>query len=134
MGNGFAGSGFCVEGEPEWESALHLPSDLQTNNIAEPYAMIMALQNLPREWPLHIISDSLYVVNGIKEGYGEPTAFCRKAKLIAYLDLWEILQKKGSTRSQPWEVEWTRGHVGLSENEKADKLANKGRLNHPSRF
>jgi ribonuclease HI len=134
VGIGFAGSGYCVEDKPEWDSAMHLPGELQTNNRAELYALIMALQNLPREWLLHIISDSLYVVSGVKEGYGEPLAFRRKAKLIANMDLWEILQKTASKRSQPWEVEWTRGHVGLSGNEKADELANKGRLNHPSRL
>ena len=133
VGVGFAGSGFCVEGEPEWDAAFHLPGELQTNNRAELYALIMALQNLPKDWPLVVISDSFYVVNGVKEGFGEPTAFRRKAKLIANSDLWEILRNTLSKRSQPWEVEWTRGHVGIAGNERADRLAKKGRINHPSR-
>ena len=133
-GVGFAGAGFCVEGEPAWDTSLHLPGDLQTNNRAELFAVIMAVETLPQEWPLQLISDSSYVVKGIKERFGGPRAIRKIVRLVANEDLWNRLEKSLSKRLPPWEVEWTRGHVGLPGNERADRLANEGRMKHPSRI
>ena len=137
-GVGFAGCGYYVEGEPPISKALPLPGERQTNNRAELFAVITAVRDLPQEWCLLILSDSKYVVQGVKErfphmgqrGNVQPRPV-GTSEINA--DLWRDLVYVLAQRHHPWSLMWLRGHVGVPGNEKADRLANQARLQHPSR-
>ena len=135
-GVGFAGSGVHVEGDPLMGMALPLPGDYQPNNRAEMFAVLKALEDLPQDWALCIHSDSSYVVNGCNQFLKQWKANGWRTsgrKMVANQDLWLRLEELGSQRVKPWVIKWTQGHVGLVGNERADALANQGRLAHPGR-
>ena len=85
-----------------------------TNNRMEVMTVIRAVEQTDRGDRLYIVSDSKYVVNSM-------SGVWRKTK---NLDLWDRLEKgcKGKRIS----VKWIRGHSGIRENERCDKLATCG--------
>ena len=141
-GVGFAGSGFYVEageGQSSMESAIPLPGEKQTNNRAELFALIMAARKLPQEWSLAFYCDSMYVVHGVKQrlpqtGQASNTGQRLVGREAAYADLWELVISALSARQQQWAIFWLRGHVGIEGNEKADRLANRARVENPLRL
>lgn len=135
-GVGFAGCGVCVEGDGSWNMALPLAGEKQTNNRAELVAVILALERLPQEWSLTICTDSQYVVRGVTEWlprWKSKAWVTARGKVVDNSDLWENLCVALEARARPVSFQWVRGHVGVLGNEKADGLANQGRLNHPRR-
>lgn len=101
-----------------------------TNNRMELTAPIMALQTLKRtNIDVVIFTDSQYVKNGLtiwlpkwkQNGWtvsnGDP---------VKNQDLWEILDRYARRYRITWE--WVRGHAGNVGNERADALAEKGRI------
>ena len=136
-GIGFAGWGVFVEGEGTLKKSEPLEGERQTNNRAELMAVIWAFENLPQEWALSIVTDSQYVLLGLRVWLprwklsGWRVAGARP---VENRDLWERLESASSARLCPWTLFWTRGHVGLVGNETADQLANEGRLKHPGRL
>ena len=135
-GVGFAGWGVYVEGEPTFTKAEPLEGEKQTNNRAELTAVIWAMENLPQEWSLSVVTDSQYVLLGLKVWLprwklsGWRVAGARP---VENRDLWERLERASTNRRHPWTFFWTRGHAGLMGNEIADRLANDGRHKHPGR-
>ena len=108
-----------------WPAALG-----NTNNRAEMSAMLNALLWLSGR-PAHIWTDSQYVVNGVnvwspawarrkwqrhRAGVWEP---------VPNRDLWQQILEVRNTLQV---VEWVRGHCGTPGNERADRLALKGRI------
>ena len=138
-GVGFAGCGFYVEGNPPISKAFSLPGVQQTNNRAEMYAVIRAVQELPQEWRLFLMVDSMYVVQGVSSrfpnmGRSGPLHPRAVGRLVANADLWGELTAALVARQNKWSIMWLRGHVGVLGNEMADRLANQGRLLHPARL
>jgi ribonuclease HI len=98
-----------------------------TNNRMELTAVIRALQALKRPSRVRLYTDSQYVQKGISEWIrawkrrGWRTA---DGKPVKNMDLWRELDETAARHSIEWH--WVRGHAGHPENERADRLANKG--------
>ncbi|HEX7218989.1 MAG TPA: ribonuclease HI [Burkholderiales bacterium] len=98
-----------------------------TNNRMELTAAIRALEALKRRSRVKLYTDSLYVMKGISQWIhdwkrrGWRTA---DKKPVKNEDLWRRLEELAGQHDIEWH--WVRGHAGHPENERADKLANKG--------
>jgi ribonuclease HI len=98
-----------------------------TNNRMELMAAIRALEALKRRSRVKLYTDSLYVMKGISQWIhdwkrrGWRTA---DKKPVKNEDLWRRLEQLAAQHDVEWH--WVRGHAGHPENERADKLANKG--------
>ena len=98
-----------------------------TNNRMELMAVIKALEALTRPSRVNLYTDSQYVQKGISEWIhtwkrkGWKTA---DKKPVKNEDLWRQLDELAARHEVEWH--WVRGHDGHPENERADKLANKG--------
>ena len=98
-----------------------------TNNRMELMAPIQALESLTRPSVVRVYTDSTYVRNGITQwlprwkGNGWQTAAKQPVKNA---DLWQRLDEAGQAHQVEWH--WVKGHAGLPENERADRLAVRG--------
>lgn len=98
-----------------------------TNNRMELMAVIMALEALKRTSAVRLTTDSQYVKRGVTEWMSR---WKRNGWLTAdrasvkNRDLWERLDSAIADHDVQWE--WTRGHAGHPENERADRLARQG--------
>lgn len=109
------------------EKTLYGGEAQSTNNRMELTAVIRALEALTRPCEVRITTDSKYVIQGITEWLpnwkrrGWKTA---DRKPVLNADLWERLDALVAPHDIAWQ--WVRGHSGHPENERADRLANKG--------
>jgi ribonuclease HI len=98
-----------------------------TNNRMELTAVIRALEALKRPSRVRLHTDSQYVQKGISHWIrdwkrrGWRTA---DRKPVKNIDLWERLDELAAVHDIEWL--WVRGHAGHVDNERADRLANKG--------
>ncbi len=98
-----------------------------TNNRMELLAAIEALDALTRPCKVHLITDSVYMKDGITKWIGN---WRRKGwktaagKPVKNRDLWERLDQAVERHEVHWG--WVKGHAGDPGNEKADELANRG--------
>lgn len=98
-----------------------------TNNRMELMAVIQALEALKRPCSVDVTTDSQYVKNGITSWIhqwkrnGWKTAARQPVKNA---DLWRRLDEAAARHQVAWH--WVRGHTGHPENERADRLANRG--------
>lgn len=94
---------------------------LTTNNRMELLAVIVALESLKtNKHPIHIYSDSKYVVDAITKGW----VFGWKQKNFKgkkNVDLWERYLKLHPKFNLNYH--WVKGHAGHPENERCDVLA-----------
>jgi len=98
-----------------------------TNNRMELMAAIQALEHLKRPSKVCVVTDSAYVAKGISEWL--PNWIRRGWKTasrtpVKNADLWRRLALAKDKHQVEWQ--WVRGHSGHPENERADRLANKG--------
>ena len=99
-----------------------------TNNRMELMAPIQALESLTREpMPVLLYTDSIYVRDGITKwlprwkANGWQTSAKQPVKNV---DLWQRLEAALVPHEVSWF--WVKGHSGHPENERADRLANRG--------
>ena len=98
-----------------------------TNNRMELTAVIRALEALKRPSRVRLYTDSQYVQKGISawilqwKRRGWRTA---EKKPVKNEDLWRRLDELAALHDVEWH--WVKGHAGHVENERADRLANKG--------
>lgn len=98
-----------------------------TNNRMELMAAIQALKALKRPCRAIITTDSTYVMKGITEwlpkwiNQGWRTSTRQPVKNA---ELWRELIKAGEPHEVEWR--WVKGHAGHTDNERADRLANRG--------
>jgi ribonuclease HI len=98
-----------------------------TNNRMELMAVIRALEALTRPCTAAIHVDSAYVKNGITEwihGWKRNGWRTADRKPVKNVDLWMELDRLAARHRLTWH--WVKGHAGHPENERADRLANKG--------
>lgn len=99
-----------------------------TNNRAEVFAAVKAIEAARGFGPVTVVSDSQYVAHGAADGSG----FIRRLNS----DAWDVLKRtvmnhEGTPGEEGGGVvswEWTPGHAKTPENELADALATAGRL------
>jgi len=96
-----------------------------TNNQMELMAVIKGLEAIEKNTSLEIITDSQYVMNGIKQWIinwkknGWKTA---SKKPVKNKELWQRLD--GLVKDYTIHWKWVKGHSGHPGNERADQLAN----------
>jgi ribonuclease HI len=117
-----------MDGEQELKKAKSLSGcDIATTKYRmELTAVIKAIEFLrPDEpQPVHVVSDSLYVVQGVTEYLAMWKANgwrTNSKKVVKNVDLWRLLDALISGRDVSWE--WVRGHNGDPRNEAVDRLA-----------
>jgi ribonuclease HI len=98
-----------------------------TNNRMELTAAIQALEALTRPCSVCVVTDSVYVSKGISEWL--PNWVKRGWKKdskepVKNVDLWQRLEAARLKHQVEWQ--WVKGHAGHVENERADRLANRG--------
>ncbi len=94
-----------------------------TNNRMAIRSAIEALANLARPCRVRFVSDSQYLVKGMKEWLPSWKArgWKRKGGAIENLELWKALDREAQGHEVKWE--WVRGHAGHPKNEYANDLA-----------
>jgi ribonuclease HI len=98
-----------------------------TNNRMELTAAIRALEALRKPCRVRAYTDSQYLRRGISEWLedwkrrGWRTA---DRKPVKNVDLWQRLDELAARHDVRWH--WVRGHAGDADNERADRLANRG--------
>lgn len=98
-----------------------------TNNRMELRAALEALKALKEPCEVHLYTDSEYLARAFTDGWlerwqrnGWKNA---KRKPVENRDLWEVLLREVSRHRVFFH--WVRGHAGLRENNRADRLARK---------
>jgi ribonuclease HI len=100
---------------------------LTTNNQMELMAAISALEALERPSALTVVTDSVYVKDGITMwifGWKKNGWKTAANKPVKNEELWKRLDAATVRHDVTWE--WVKGHVGHPENERADELARAG--------
>ena len=95
-----------------------------TNNRMELLAAINALNALEMPSTITVVTDSVYVKDGITKWiFGWKSRGWKTAakKPVKNVELWRDLDAATQRHSVTWE--WIKGHAGHEENEKADELA-----------
>ncbi len=98
-----------------------------TNNRMELTAVIRALEALKRPSRVRLYTDSQYVQKGISEwihSWKRRGWLTADRKAVKNVDLWQRLDELCKNHKIEWF--WVKGHAGHPENERADRLANKG--------
>jgi ribonuclease HI len=98
-----------------------------TNNRMELMAAISALEALERKAALTLVTDSVYVRDGLTRwihGWKRNGWKTAAKKPVKNDDLWKRLDAAAASHDVTWE--WVKGHAGHPENERADALARAG--------
>ncbi len=119
-----AGSGVWFGPQDARNEGARVPYDEQTNQAAEIYAVVLAERKVPPFAPLHIVSDSKYVVDGLTthlRGW-ENKGWIGVANAAPFCEVVAALR----SRTAPTTLRWVKGHSNVRGNEEADKLASLG--------
>ena len=98
---------------------------LTTNNRMEMMGAIAALESLPSNSKVKLHSDSKYIVDAVVKGWAKKwqrNGWKRNSKEMAKNpDLWQELLDL--CKIHDVEFIWVKGHAGIPENERCDRLA-----------
>ncbi len=119
-----AGSGVWFGPNDERNRAARVPGTYQTNQTAEAHAVAIATSLVPPFAPLHIVSDSKYLVEGLTKRL--PDWEKRGWLGIANAGVLQDLAVRLRARSAITTFRWVKGHSGVEGNESADRLASRG--------
>ncbi|MEL6584000.1 MAG: ribonuclease HI [Pseudomonadota bacterium] len=95
-----------------------------TNNRMELMAAISALETLERPSTVTLVTDSVYVMDGLTKwihGWKRNGWKTAAKKPVKNAELWQRLDAAQTRHQVKWE--WVKGHAGHPENERADALA-----------
>ncbi len=98
-----------------------------SNNRMELMAAIQALESLKEPSKVILTTDSTYVKNGITQwitNWKVNNWVTAAKKPVKNKDLWLRLDQARSRHLVDWR--WVKGHSGHAENDRADRLANRG--------
>ncbi|MBV70540.1 MAG: ribonuclease HI [Myxococcales bacterium] len=98
-----------------------------TNNRMELMAAIQALASVHRAVPVHLRTDSQYVIKGITEwskNWKKNGWQTKSGSPVKNEDLWRRLDTLCGQLTVKWT--WVKGHAGNEMNERADELARSG--------
>ncbi|MEY4501815.1 MAG: ribonuclease [Pseudomonadota bacterium] len=102
---------------------------LSTNNRMELMAAIRSLQVLKKPCQVTLVTDSVYVRDGITKwihGWIRNGWRTADKKPVKNADLWQELLDAASPHEIDWQ--WVKGHAGDPDNERADVLASDAAL------
>ncbi|KAJ8502105.1 hypothetical protein ONZ51_g163 [Trametes cubensis] len=119
--NARAGSGVWFGAGDVRNASERVPGSNQSNQTGEFYAVIMAHKATPPFVPMHIVSDSKYVVNGL-------TKWLPRWESVGWIGVQnaEVIRAAVAylrSRCAPTTLRWVKGHAGTEGNEGADALA-----------
>lgn len=105
-----------------------VPEDQQqTNGRAELLAIVQAVRAIKKPATIVVYTDSQYIANSYSlwlDGWIERGWRKSDKKPVAHIDLWqELAELRGIHKLV---ICWVRGHDGVEENERADRLARLG--------
>jgi len=121
-----AGSGVYFCNDDGWNLSCPLPGEIQTNNRAEMFAIIVALHFVPNNWGATIYSDSKLCVKGCNEwmaGWKRRGWKTSKGQSVKNKDLWIDIDKLLATKNENIQFQWVKGHSRIKGNVEADRLA-----------
>ena len=98
-----------------------------TNNRMELTAAIRGLEALTRPCHVTLVTDSVYVKDGITRwihGWQRNGWRTADKKPVKNAELWQQLDELRAKHDISWH--WVKGHAGHPENERADELAREG--------
>lgn len=98
-----------------------------TNNRMELMAAIQGIESVTRPSRLRVVTDSVYVKDGITKwihGWKRNGWKTAAKKPVKNEDLWRRLDAALAGHEVDWQ--WVKGHAGHLENERADELARLG--------
>jgi ribonuclease HI len=124
FGSGGWAAIICSPRGEKWEVSGRL--QLTTSNRAELCSLLAALTCVPDGSHLGVQSDSRYVVERVRAG-------CRAKDDRDNTDLWLEVREIVAAKSVTLTSSWVPGHVGVSNNERADELASVGRSRNSGR-
>ena len=125
------GTGAAVAGSGAWfgendtrNTASKVPGPTQSNQAGEIFAVAIATAKTPPFAPLHILSDSKYVIKGLTRDLPkwEDRGWVGVTNKLLLQDV--VARLRG--RSAITTFQWVKGHTGCMGNENADKLAKEG--------
>lgn len=121
-----AGSGVWFGAGDVRNAGERVPYDAQSNQTAEIYALILAEQRVPPFAPLHFVSDSKYVVDGLTTHLQkwEERGWIGVANAEVFRDAAAALRARSAVTT----LRWVKGHSRVEGNEGADELAKEGAL------
>lgn len=111
----------------EHERELYGGERETTNNRMELTAAVRALDALREPCIVALTTDSEYVRKGITEwlpNWKRRNWKTASRQPVKNADLWQALEAAASRHQVSWH--WVKGHAGHPENERADRLANRG--------
>ena len=123
---GPGGWGVLING-PDGARDLSGGAPSTTNNQMELMAAIEALRAVPDGAEIRLVTDSVYVKEGITSWIknwkrrGWKTA---AGKPVKNIELWKALDAACARHTVEWV--WVKGHAGNAGNEHADELARRG--------
>lgn len=95
-----------------------------TNNRMELQAVVKGLEALTRPCAVEVVTDSNYVVEGMKSwihGWKKNGWKSKDGKPVKNIELWQALDA-AATKHQV-RYRWVKGHAGHAENERVDAAA-----------
>jgi ribonuclease HI len=95
-----------------------------TNNRMELMAAIKGLEALTRPCAVEVVTDSNYVVEGMKSwihGWKKGGWKAAGGKPVKNVELWQALDAAAARHEVRWR--WVKGHAGHAENERVDAAA-----------
>jgi ribonuclease HI len=95
-----------------------------TNNRMELMAAIAALEALERPAGITVVTDSIYLRDGISKwihGWKRNGWKTADRKPVKNAELWQRLDAAQARHRVRWQ--WIKGHAGHEQNERADRLA-----------
>jgi len=104
--------------------SLRILGENQTNQVAEPVAVLHALQKAALFAALHINSDSRYVVDGLTKNL--PMWEKHGWIGVTNKDLFKAIVSHLHQRGAVTFLKWVKGHAASLGNKAADKLALEG--------
>ncbi|THU77771.1 ribonuclease H-like protein, partial [Dendrothele bispora CBS 962.96] len=114
-----AGAGIYF-GDRNALNCCHRVPGEQTNNRAELYAILIAIQLAPLDCPLDLYSDSQYAIKLLSQ-WAPALAKCGWSCTNG--DVMRCIMGWIRARSAPINLIWIKGHSGNMHNDEADKLA-----------
>lgn len=119
-----AGSGVWFGDGDRRNRSLRVPRDHQTNQIAELYAALIAIQAADRDEKLTLVTDSMFVVDGLTKNLNrwEETGWIG----VSHSNFFKCTVAWLRNRRKPTVLRWVKGHIGIEGNEGADMLAGAG--------